>query len=73
MSPTKKLTNEERRRLTLAALRGVSVAKLTREYGVNRSYAYLLMNEAKADPDATYEEARREAAFRKEVRDLLSS
>lgn len=53
--PERKLTDPERRSLTLAALSGQNVAKLSAEYGVSRSHVYKLMHEAREKAWQEYE------------------
>ena len=45
--------------------------QLANEYGVARSWVYVLLEEARTDPEARLEEAEREVAFRKEVLEIL--
>jgi hypothetical protein len=50
--PNLKLSDPDRRRLTLAALSGVSPSKLAEEYGVSRSHVYKLKQEARDRAEA---------------------
>lgn len=52
---TKKLTDERRRALTLAALSGGSPTALAREYGVTRDYVYKLKRGAEREAEAEAE------------------
>ena len=62
--PERKLSDEERRRLTLAALSGIySITELAYQYEVSRSHVYKLKDEATRD-------AEEEGAFWDEVRVL---
>ncbi|PLS84243.1 MAG: hypothetical protein CYG60_18965 [Actinobacteria bacterium] len=65
------LTETERRRMTLAALSGVPVLQLAKEYGVARSWIYALVEEAKADPVGAIQKAEWELEYRRRVVELL--
>lgn len=68
--PSTKLTPVGRRALVLRALSGESVAKLAKEYGVARSWAYVLLEDAKTDSKTKTAEAYEEWQFRRKVEEL---
>lgn len=72
--PTHKLTADQRREMVLAALRHDyrTMQDLADRYGVARSRLYVLLGDAKADPENALVEAYREVAFREEVNALLN-
>lgn len=73
MTPAEKLNNDQRRALVLAALAPRSnKSKLAAEAKISRRWLHMLIEEAQEDPEGKYEEAVKEASFRREVRDLLA-
>ena len=67
-----KLSADKRREIVLAALAGAEKKALAAEHGISRQWVYDLLEDAKDDPEGKFQEAVAEAAFRREVRDLLA-
>lgn len=66
------LPSTDRHALVLAVLNGENKAMLGRRYGVSRRWVYDLLEDAVSDPEGRLAEAEDEAAFRREVRDILA-
>jgi hypothetical protein len=69
---TRPLSGDQRREIVLATLNGENKSFLARRYGISRRWLYDLLEDATSDPEGKYEEAVKELAFRREVRDLLA-
>lgn len=66
--PRKKLPDDERRALILAALKpGANRAALARDHDITRQYLYVLIEDATKDPRGSVGLAEDELAFRREV------
>lgn len=70
--PKEKLSDKDRRALVLGALGGAQKTALAEKFGVSRRWVHNLVEEAKQDPEGKLAEIEAEAAFRREVRDLLT-
>lgn len=72
MAPAEKLNNDQRRALARAALAaGADKKALAAEAGISRQWLHKIINEVMDDPEGKYEEAVKEASFRREMRDIL--
>jgi len=70
--PKEKLTPSDRRALVLRALDGESPSALSKEYGVARSWVYVLVDEARGYAEKQLKEAEAELEFRRRVVTLIS-
>lgn len=69
--PRTKLTPSERRSLVLEALEGANKLRLAERYDIARSWLYVLLDEARNNPEGKLQEAEAEAEFRRRVKVLL--
>ena len=68
---TKKLSDDDRRRMILEALEpGASIQRVAVRYGLHRNSLYQHFNQAVTDPEEKLREAEAEAAFRRKVVEL---
>lgn len=67
-----KLSRDERRSLVIEALQSeANRAEIARRYGIRRESLYDILSRAVLDPKGRVQEAEKELAFRKKVKDLV--
>lgn len=71
MTPREKLSDEERREVTLLALGDANKTELAARFGISRRWIYFLIDEAMEDPEGKLAEAEKEAEFRRRVKEIL--
>lgn len=68
-----RLTNRERRVVTLAAIEQNSSSAVAKKHGISRETLCGWVREAKADPEGALREAQEELAFRRQVLELMAA
>ncbi len=73
MAPREKLSDDERREITLAALGDANKTELAAKHQISRRWIYFLLDEAMEDPEGKLAEAEKEAEFRRRVKEILDA